>query len=85
MFSIVSATNHVFMYCVDIYKPIASECVAAIVGLKGIAGFGLAFGTNNWIALEGYSKAFGEIALIAGFFIALAVPLNIWGARTGVI
>lgn len=55
---------------------VGSRLLTATFTDKLSVGFGLAFGTNNWIALEGYSKAFGEIALIAGFFIALAVPVR---------
>lgn len=68
--------NLSLVYCLDIYKPISAEVVAAIIGFKGIIGFGLSFGTNPWIAAEGYSKAFGEMALISGAVLALAIPVR---------
>lgn len=42
-------------------------------------GFLLSFYTNPWITLEGYSKAFGEMACIAGVIILIAVPFYYWG------
>jgi hypothetical protein len=45
--------------------------------LSSISGFGLSFGTNSWVALEGYLGAFGEMAAIAGFFLLLSVPVSL--------
>ena len=37
-------------------KPIAGEIVVAVVGLKGVIGFGLSFGTNLWVDSQGYQN-----------------------------
>lgn len=37
-------------------KPIAGEVVVAVVGFKGIIGFGLSFGTNLWVDAQGYQN-----------------------------
>lgn len=42
-------------------KPIAGEIVVAVVGLKGVIGFGLSFGTNLWVDSQGYQN--GELHL----------------------
>lgn len=42
-------------------------------------GFLLSFYTNPWIDIEGYSKAFGEMACISGVLIAMVVVFYIWG------
>lgn len=76
LFTIVGATNHALMYTLDVYKPVAAEVVAAVIGFKGIVGFGLSFGTSGWIADQGYSGAFGEMALISGVFLALSIPVR---------
>lgn len=41
------------MYCLDIYKPIASECIAAIIGLKGVIGKPFLTGAKVlWLTIE---------------------------------
>lgn len=42
-------------------------------------GFLLSFYTNPWIDLEGYSRAFGEMACISGAIIALSAVFYYWG------
>ncbi|KAL8276714.1 hypothetical protein RQP46_010893 [Phenoliferia psychrophenolica] len=85
LFTVVGVNSLALMYTLDVYKPIAPEVVAAVVGFKGIIGFGLSFGTTAWVDSQGYSaacsSAVGEMALITGVVLAMAIPLNIWGAR----
>ncbi|ORY90091.1 putative MFS transporter [Leucosporidium creatinivorum] len=78
-FTIVGATNQAFAYAIDCFKPIAGEVVVCILGYKAIIGFGLSFGTNSWVALEGYLGAFGQMAAISGFFLALSIPFAYFG------
>jgi hypothetical protein len=55
-FSIVNATNAAMVYAVDVYKPVAGEVVTTILAFKAIWGFALSYGTNTWIATEGYQN-----------------------------
>ncbi|KAF7969548.1 hypothetical protein HWV62_26951 [Athelia sp. TMB] len=77
--STVAATNIAMMYAIEVYKPIAGEIVVAVVGLKGVIGFGLSFGTNLWVDSQGYQNAFGQMAAIAGVFLAAVLIFMRWG------
>ncbi|KZP09636.1 MFS transporter [Athelia psychrophila] len=80
-FSTVAATNIAMMYAIDVYKPIAGEVVVAVVGFKGIIGFGLSFGTNLWVDSQGYQNAFGQMAAIAGVFLLGGLIFMFWGKK----
>ncbi|PWY97373.1 MFS general substrate transporter [Testicularia cyperi] len=80
-FTVVAGTNVAMMYAVDCYKPITEEVVTAILGYKAFFGFLLSFYTNSWVTLEGYLKAYSEMAAISGAIILLALPMYIWGKR----
>ncbi|KAE8138805.1 major facilitator superfamily domain-containing protein [Aspergillus pseudotamarii] len=78
-FAIVQATNVAMVYVIDSYRPSVGEITVSILAFKAAFGFLLSFYTNPWINLEGYSKAFGEMACIAGVIILIAVPFYYWG------
>ncbi|KAM0755759.1 MFS general substrate transporter [Meredithblackwellia eburnea MCA 4105] len=80
-FAIATGSNVALAYAIDVYKPIASEVVVAILGWKAVVGFALSYGTNQWIAAEGFQNAFGEMAAICAGCLLLALPLGVFGAR----
>jgi hypothetical protein len=80
-FSIVSGTNVALVYAVDVYKPIATEAVTAVLAYKAAVGFLLSFYTNTWIAKQGYQNAYGEMAAISAGLILFFIPLAIYGKK----
>ncbi|KAJ5832620.1 Major facilitator superfamily domain general substrate transporter [Penicillium riverlandense] len=78
-FAIVQATNVAMVYVIDCYRPAVGEVTVSILAFKAAFGFLLSFYTNPWIDLEGYTKAFGEMACISGVFMALVVIFYVWG------
>lgn len=80
-FSVVQGTNVALVYVIDSYKPIAGECITAILGFKACIGFLLSFYTNPWAVQSGYQNAFGEMAAISAILILGWIPFYIWGLR----
>ncbi|KAL4892879.1 major facilitator superfamily domain-containing protein [Aspergillus ambiguus] len=78
-FSIVQATNVAMVYVIDSYRPAVGEVTVSILAFKAAFGFLLSFYTNPWIDLEGYSKAFGEMACISGVMVLIAIVFYFWG------
>ncbi|CRG88992.1 putative transporter mfc1 [Talaromyces islandicus] len=80
-FAIVQATNVAMVYVIDCYRPAVGEATVSILSFKAAFGFLLSFYTNPWIDLEGYSRAFGEMACISGIMIALSALFYYWGKK----
>ncbi|KAJ6060517.1 uncharacterized protein N7446_000797 [Penicillium canescens] len=80
-FAIVQATNVAMVYVIDCYRPAVGEVTVSILAFKAAFGFLLSFYTNPWIALEGYSKAFGEMAFLSGIIIVMVVIFYFWGKK----
>lgn len=80
-FGVVQGTTVSFVYTIDSYRPIAGEVEVTQLGFKGLFGFLLSFYTNPWISQEGYTLAFGEMAILAGVLIGSGIPLYWYGAK----
>lgn len=80
-FTIVQSTNVCLVYVIDAYRPVAGEITLAVMGFKSLFGFLLSFYTNTWVAQSGYQNAFGAMAGISAFVIALQIPLFFWGKK----
>lgn len=78
-FSITQATNVSLVYTIDSYRPIAGEIVVTQLAFKSAFGFLLSFYTNPWVAEDGYSVAYGEMAAICGAVLILWIPLFFYG------
>ncbi|CAI7569830.1 unnamed protein product [Penicillium palitans] len=78
-FAIVQATNVAMVYVIDCYRPAVGEVTVSILAFKAAFGFLLSFYTNPWIDMEGYSKAFGEMACISGIVMLMGLVFYLWG------
>ncbi|KAI4716390.1 MFS general substrate transporter [Aureobasidium sp. EXF-10727] len=76
---IVGGTTAAMSYIVDAYRPIAGECVVSVMAFKAAFAFLIAFYTNTWLASDGPGAVFGTLAGIVFGWLALALPLYIWG------
>lgn len=75
------ATNVAMTYAIDVYKPVTGEVIVAILAFKAIFGYALSWGTNDWIASQGYQNAFGQMAAICAAFLLLWIPMYYYGER----
>ncbi|KAH8597367.1 major facilitator superfamily domain-containing protein [Bisporella sp. PMI_857] len=78
---IALSTNISLVYTIDVYRPIAGEITVTSMAWKSLFGFLLSFYTNPWIDKVGYISAYGTMAAIAFFVLALSAPLYIFGHR----
>lgn len=79
--TICHATNIAMTYAIDVYKPVAGEVIVAILAFKSVFGFALSYGTNDWIASQGYQNAFGQMAAICAAFLLMSIPMYLFGQR----
>ncbi|KAJ5392313.1 hypothetical protein N7509_007803 [Penicillium cosmopolitanum] len=68
-------------YTIDSYRAIAGEVVVSQVAFKSVIAFLMSFYTNPWVDRDGYTGAFGTMAGISFFVLALWIPLYVWGKR----
>ncbi|THX73466.1 MFS general substrate transporter [Aureobasidium pullulans] len=78
---IVGGTTGAMAYIVDAYRPIAGECVVSVMAFKAAFAFLIAFYTNSWLAADGPAVVYGTLAGIVFAWLALALPLYIWGKQ----
>ncbi|KEQ72644.1 MFS transporter [Aureobasidium namibiae CBS 147.97] len=78
---IVGGTTGAMTYIVDAYRPIAGECVVSVMAFKAAFAFLIAFYTNSWLASDGPAVVYGTLAGIVFGWLALALPLFIWGKQ----
>ncbi|THX36089.1 MFS general substrate transporter [Aureobasidium pullulans] len=78
---IVGGTTGTMAYIVDAYRPIAGECVVSVMAFKAAFAFLIAFYTNSWLTADGPAVVYGTLAGIVFAWLALALPLYIWGKQ----
>lgn len=68
-------------YVSDCYLPVNMDALLLVNGLKNLVAFGFFYGVPQWVGAMGYINAFGIQAGVFVGFMALAIPLIIYGKR----
>lgn len=66
-------------YVSDCYLPVNMDALLLVNGLKNLVAFGFFYGVPEWVGAMGYINAFGMQAGIFVGFMALGMPLMLYG------
>lgn len=79
-FGFVGIVVSSFVYCMDAYPQRIDAALVLICSLRGFIGFGISFGSINFVQKAGYEGAFNICAGIVGALMILGIPVYLFGA-----
>ncbi|THX54624.1 putative polyamine transporter [Aureobasidium pullulans] len=78
-FALTALSNVVVTYVVDCYQAFAGEALVIVFVIRNVIACVLSMYSSDWIAEQGASIVFGEMAAIQYFLLLFAVPLYFCG------
>lgn len=79
-FGFVGIVVSSFVYCMDAYPQRIDAALVLICSLRGFIGFGISFGSINFVQKEGYEGAFNICAGIVSAIMFLGFFVYFFGA-----